>query len=76
MTLEQLIEKAERECIGTRSKPAMYEIYLHLNFLKRIIDSGDCNDCKSRNDCPIVPKPGEQVRYNCAFYKEKKNEDT
>lgn len=25
----------------------------------------DCNDCKSKKDCPYAPKLGEQVRINC-----------
>jgi hypothetical protein len=69
MTIEQLIEIAEKESVGNSTKKAMYEIYLHLNLLKDIMNSGDCNTCTSQGSCPIAPKPGERVRYNCAFYK-------
>lgn len=40
-----------------------------LKLLKRILDSGDCNDCAmSHSQCRYAPKWGEQVRYNCPFY--------
>lgn len=41
-----------------------------LKLLRDIMNSGDCNTCRDRNNCPIVPQPGQQVRYNCAFFKE------
>lgn len=44
-----------------------------LKLLRDIMNSGDCNTCRDRNDCPIVPQPGQQVRYNCAFFKETKS---
>lgn len=43
-----------------------------LCLLRDIMNSGDCNICRDRNNCPIVPQPGQQVRYNCAFFKETK----
>ena len=36
---------------------------------RRIVQSGDCNSCSERKNCKYVPKTGEQVRYNCPFYK-------
>ncbi len=36
---------------------------------RHIIESGDCNNCGERKGCQYVPKLGEQVRYNCPFYK-------
>lgn len=40
---------------------------------RRIIESGNCNNCKAK--CGnYMPDPGEQVRYNCPFY-ERRNED-
>lgn len=40
-----------------------------LKLLKRILDSGDCNDCAMlHSQCRYAPKWGEQVRYNCPFY--------
>ena len=43
-----------------------------LCLLRDIMSSGDCNTCRDRNNCPIVPQPGQRVRYNCAFFKETK----
>lgn len=40
-----------------------------LKLLKRILDSGYCNDCELLNSqCRYAPRLGEQVRYNCPFY--------
>lgn len=40
-----------------------------LKLLKRILDSGDCNDCAMfYRQCRYAPGWGEQVRYNCPFY--------
>lgn len=40
-----------------------------LKLLKRILESGDCNDCALQNSqCRYAPGWGEQVRYNCPFY--------
>lgn len=39
-----------------------------LKLLKRILDSGDCNDCGIKKVCQIKPNYGEQVRYNCPLY--------
>ena len=37
--------------------------------LRRIQNSGDCNDCAMlHSQCRYAPKSGEQVRYNCPFY--------
>ena len=30
--------------------------------------TGNCNTCKIAKECGVCPKPGEQVRFNCAFY--------
>lgn len=38
--------------------------------LRDIYKAGNCNDCTNRN-CGIKPKPGQMVRYNCAFYKKR-----
>lgn len=48
------------------------QTYDWLKLLRDIMNSGDCNTCRDRNNCPIVPQPGQQVRYNCAFFKETK----
>ena len=39
-----------------------------LRVYRGIVESGDCNRCTIKRDCAYVPKPGEQVRYNCPFY--------
>lgn len=38
-----------------------------LVLLRQIEASGHCNNCMNR-DCGYMPKPGEQIRYNCPFY--------
>lgn len=45
-----------------------------LKLLKRILDSGDCNDCAMlHSQCRYAPRWGEQVRYNCPFYSREKD---
>lgn len=39
-----------------------------LKLLKRILSSGDCNDCGIINVCQLKPNLGEQVRYNCPLF--------
>jgi hypothetical protein len=47
----------------------------YLKLLKRILDSGDCNDCAMlHRQCRYAPKWGEQVRYNCPFYSRESEE--
>ena len=38
---------------------------------RNIIKTGCCNSCRMARtgSCPYLPKPGQQVRYNCPFYK-------
>ena len=48
------------------------QTYDWLKLLRDIMNSGDCNTCRDRNDCPIAPQAGQRVRYNCAFFKETK----
>lgn len=38
---------------------------------RRIVQSGDCNSCVESKNCKYAPELGEQVRYNCPFYKGK-----
>ena len=38
---------------------------------RNITASGNCNNCAEMKRCKYVPKLGEQVRYNCPFYKGK-----
>lgn len=37
---------------------------------RNIVQTGDCNRCKIKNECGFCPKPGEIVRYNCICYVE------
>ena len=39
-----------------------------LKLLKRILESGDCNECGIKKVCNIRPEWGEQVRYNCHMF--------
>ena len=41
-----------------------------LRVLKEIYQAGNCNNCTNR-DCGYLPKPGQLIRYNCPFYKQK-----
>ena len=42
----------------------------NLILLQQIQSTGDCNICKNKgNGCPVEPKAGQMVRYNCPFYK-------
>lgn len=38
--------------------------------LRNIYKTGDCNNCRQQN-CEYIPDPGQQVRYNCPFFKRK-----
>lgn len=39
-----------------------------LKILKRILNSGDCNECAIQKMCNVRPEWGEQVRYNCPMF--------
>ena len=39
-----------------------------LKLLKRILESGDCNDCGIQKVCNVRPEWGEPVRYNCPMF--------
>ena len=51
------------------------QLYLWLSALKRIYDSGDCNECEIKNVCKVVPQLGEQVRYNCPLFVRKEQKE-
>lgn len=42
-----------------------YHIIDLIDYVDRINKLHNCNDCKAKNNCPKVPKLGEQVRINC-----------
>ena len=39
-----------------------------LKLLKRILESGDCNECGIKKVCNVRPEWGERVRYNCPMF--------
>ena len=45
----------------------------NLTLLRQIQSTGDCNICINK-DCGYKPKIGQMVRYNCPFYKTKREE--
>ena len=74
MTLSEAIDRyennAKRELIQGNRQGYLEFIQLvdWLTLLKQIIESGDCNTCACKRDCPKVPMFGQQVRYNCFDY--------
>ncbi len=83
-TLSKAIDRyknnADRERTqGNREKYLEFiQLVDWLTLLKQIIESGDCNTCACKPDCPKVPMFGQQVRYNCFAYVSKsevKNSD-
>ena len=73
----RLANKWEAECgiehektmACKRSAIEHYQLAEWLKLLKRILNSGDCNDCAMfHRQCRYAPRWGEQVRYNCPFY--------
>lgn len=56
------------DCLNQKS----YELEC-LTLLRDILNSGDCNCCAASKECVYKPKLGEMVRYNCPFYKSKKD---
>jgi hypothetical protein len=43
--------------------------------LRRILDSGCCNECVRINQkCSYAPDQGQMVRYNCPFFEKKEGE--
>ena len=46
-------------------KSLCYRIIDLIDYVDRINKLHNCNDCKAKNNCPKVPKLGEQVRINC-----------
>ena len=38
--------------------------------LRNICRTGNCNEC-DQQACEYMPDPGQQVRYNCPFFKRK-----
>lgn len=47
----------------------------NLMLLKRILETGDCNNCGIRNECAIKPGWGMPVRYNCILYVKETGEE-
>ena len=82
MTLEEAIIHAEDvadRCSVTdgdrRCEQEHRQLAEWLKLLKRILDSGDCNDCAMlHRQCRYAPGWGKQVRYNCPFYSRESEE--
>lgn len=70
ITYRLLVKKGKKE--NAVLAESAQQTYDWLNLLRDIMNSGDCNTCRDQNNCPIVPQPGQRVRYNCAFFKETK----
>lgn len=75
MTLEESIKHcedvADYDCFTDEQRKCSDEhrqLADWLRLLKRILDSGDCNECGIQRMCRVVPKPGQQVRYNCPLF--------
>ncbi len=72
--LSELIKKHELRAnaleLSGSFNIASEEYYLieYLRLLQNILAAGDCNECLNQKTCKYVPKPGQQVRYNCPFY--------
>lgn len=82
MTLDEAISHCEEiaeRCAVTdgdrRCEREHRQLADWLKLLKRILDSGDCNECGIKNYCQVVPPLGEQVRYNCPLFVRKEQEE-
>lgn len=75
---EKVAEFSDRECIyesfygekEMKRKCAEEHRQLAdwLKLLRRILESGDCNECAIQKMCNVRPEWGEQVRYNCHMF--------
>ena len=45
-----------------------------LTALRNIYKTGNCNECSQKKICKYIPNPGEQVRFNCPFFKRKEGD--
>ena len=66
MTLEEAIKHcedvADYDCFTDEQRKCSEEhrqLADWLRLLKRILDSGDCNECGIQRMCRVVPKPGQ-----------------
>lgn len=82
MTLDEAIIHAEEvadRCSVTdgdrRCEQEHRQLADWLKLLKRILDSGDCNECGIEKYCQVAPPLGEQVRYNCPLFVRKEQEE-
>lgn len=63
----------DKNCMKCASEHRLLADWLKL--LKRILDSGDCNECGIKKYCQVAPPLGEQVRYNCPLFVRKEQEE-
>lgn len=76
-TLEEAVEAWNRIMGTSRLDDVIGNIAYILDVLmayRNIVNSGDCNECKEKNNCKYAPKAGYLVRYNCPFYKRMEGE--
>lgn len=57
---------------STVIKALCYHIIDIIEFYELMERTHNCNDCGNIDYCGIAPDYGEQVRYNCYLWKEKK----
>ena len=62
----------EMKIDSTVIKALCYHIIDIIEFYELMERTHDCNDCGNIDNCGIAPDYGEQVRYNCYLWKEKK----
>ena len=88
MTLEEAIKHCEEVAEQFERKKELTAVTLEmyksakehsrlaewLKLLKRILESGDCNECVIQKVCNVRPKWGEQVRYNCPLFVREESE--
>lgn len=56
----------DKNCMRCASEHRQLADWLKL--LRRILESGDCNECAIQKMCNVRPEWGEQVRYNCPMF--------
>ena len=56
-------------------KALCYHIIDTIDFYELMERTPNCNTCGKQANCAIVPAPGQQVRYNCAFYEAEEERD-
>ena len=50
---------------------ALFRLIDAIDFLERIKNLHDCNDCGAKNKCEYMPRYGDYTRINCPLWEEK-----